>query len=636
MSNFTSPTKQAYSNAAMNTTAPSPSPQTKQSTSTHESVNYSELIKTITDLQSNLQDAIITSSDLKEENQQLKLQYQETLNTLQRTRKRHKETNTALENQLQLTLEKESSIASSITQWKTQLQTYKEQVLRLGAENQQSSSTSSSAISGLPAQGQHVQDKRLRQQIQHEVESEYSSRYTQMESQIEAWRDKFMKANQNLEYTQVELKQLKQSFEKKFESIEKNHQDELSALRCDRLHLICDDISHLCSPLSVPGETQDENLINEQKKTIKSLQQEINEISLIEKEIRNENIALRQHCLQDEDNHQTKISQYKTETLKMQSQLASLEVNQKRLENKIEQVNQEKKLLRKQINDARQSQNETEKENNISKSMLTNEKQNLLSSLEQTKNSFEHQRLLWETEKESINKRNEYLNQQLQSTQSKLKRLQANAIANLRSASKTEAKVREEAKEATLNAQNQNKILESTINQLQNTITWNEIEQQSLIDRITCERDESRNDANKAIREKELIAQSLAVSQNTSKQLRTQLTSIEKKSNLMSTDIDLLQKQVKNTEEHRFQLQSHAEKLKEQIEKANDVIDKLKEDAEKEKANNEQRISEIMKNMEEDKMKAKVHLKEEVRFVYLFMYLNKIHIEVIDSLLLVT
>jgi len=561
-----------------------------QSMSSPEQAKYEDLLKSITELQNSLQDSAAFTKSLKEENESLKLQHQDVSATLLRTRTQNKETSETLTKQLQLTIEKEQTIATQITTWQTQIQNYKEKILRL--ETNQSSHSM----------------QRTRLQIQKELELIYSSKYDKVDQEMNEMREKFFEATQKFEFCQVEFQQYKENIQQEKKSMELRHQEQLKTLRCDRLKLFHKEAQHIASTTTLYNK----EFGYARDKVMETLHQQIEAHIITEKLLREENTTLCHKNEQIEKTLQTTSAGHQVEMTKMRSDFALLEITNKRLRSKVESLENQSHTLRVDIKDARKAQTDAENENNHLNIMLSEERKKWSESLQNSEACLERHKADFVLDKEDMNRKHEFLNQKLKSTSSELKKLQENAVANSRSIAIKDAKARSESNEKINALLNQKEDLKNKVHELENKLDWSEIEQKTMLEKVMKDRDELRQAISETSKDAELKTHSLLACQKTADSLRSQLLLTEKKVTKMEQDIDLFQKQAKDAEAHIAQLGSCNHKLKDQVGEGKKDVEIIKIETEKERKNQDLKVNELIKSIDDEKKKTKIFLKEEV------------------------
>ena len=557
-------------------------------TPSQETINYEELLKTITTLQSDLQNSASISSEIKRENEELKLKYQDLTDTLKRTRQRNKETNDSFVMQISQSIEKEKTMEASISNLEKQVQTYRAQILTLEASKSMFSKD------------------QLRQEMGKENEVKYASIYSNDKNQIEDWRKKFLDAKRDMERCQVEFLEYRDISEKNMKSIKTSHDKQLDALRCERFNFFQKEVSSI-SHLKV------------NEKTHKTLEQEIEELRIKEKEILDENDTITQKYVEEERSKQKLFSKYKMELTKMNSDLALQKTANSRLRNKFQILEEECMNLRKELADAIESQNLKQEENTCLKDIINNEKRKVKSLMDKIKQASDRDLKLHEIDRDHLNMLNKNLKQELANKSTELKNFQSKVMANAKSLMNIETKIKKESEDKIMTMQKKNEKLEKQIHEILKKMRLNDMERQTQVEELICENNKNRIELNNIREEKDIIHGSLIESQNISKELKSKISSADTQVSMLVKEMDVIQKELTQNKEKNTEMQHYNERLQEKI-KSNDIIvDKLEKNAEIMRYSNEQKISELLKQKDNCRKAAKVNLRVEVSTVFRFL-----------------
>ncbi|GMH93222.1 hypothetical protein TrST_g7313 [Triparma strigata] len=546
---------------------------------TQQSVQYQELLSTISELQLDLQRTVGLASKLKNENAGVRKNYEEIKSALVRTRQRYSDTRTALLEQMEASAQKESSIESAITKWKSQLDGRTKELEALQAK--------------LAPQDLDL----LRIKLQEELETTHAARLSAIDGEVDKWRQMFFKVRREYELCRTEYEQFTVNSSNDIEAAHEQRRAEVASLQ-----------RALVKATKNDGKDVNQALSEE----VQKLERRLSEQAVIEEDLRREVVEVRAEKEKEELARHEFVSSFQAELAEQHSRLAQLEADKDALTRSVASLNSENSRLKAATKEAQILCDSAQAESVRARKILTDREKDLIDEKAKTQSEVAKSRRIFELERE-----------ELQNSIDALRRAKAEAeehsmslgteLQNAKRAVVTgEDKARREAREQLTILQQQIEKLENENLRLEDAKKRLAVEHASNVSRLSRECEAARSDCQRIAREKEALAARSAgladkqemykssASESEEEKARLERQAKEYKSKARSLEKELADAKVANAD------------LTRRLENTNADVSRLSNALDKTREEHLVAITDLKKTIQKDREVLKEKLKQEV------------------------
>ena len=485
---------------------------------------YQDMLKTITSLQTELQQTIFVANGLEEENKTLRENYEDTKSILDRTRTRYQESRKSLLQQVELTSKREEKLAESEKKWKKEIEEHNK-ILEEKEEKIRRDELKANINKTKEELGKHNVQK-----------------ITELKTELESWQKKYYEAKRDLEISNAKYEVIYKSAADDIESAHQARNEEIMILK-EKLKnyavLDCNEVSIFASSENDDSET-------------KSLRLKIEQMKLAEDKLKQEirDIRVDHDSLENRYNEERLTKQ--KELVDIQTQKASLETEMNVMKHELTYIKSENDRIVDQKHKIDEELSDLKAENQHQKHTIRELEASLLSSTK--KYDIDSRKWLeTKTKKESISQETiARLTTQINEAEERYSELKLEYLENGKGyiiTSETEARNLRESLSKQINENNQLKRHLSTMEQEQQRLLR---KNDAIIQKLTHDCDCAKKELDLAKKENEAIGKSLLNTQTVIQELKKSIEESQKHSESALREKKKLEKKVEyDNQTHR-------------------------------------------------------------------------------------
>mmetsp|Transcript_19673 Transcript_19673/g.41150 ORF Transcript_19673/g.41150 Transcript_19673/m.41150 type:complete len:630 (-) Transcript_19673:23-1912(-) len=543
------------------------------------SVNYQELLATISELQMDLQRTVALAKKLKSENTSARRNYEEIKLALVRTRKRYSELRDVSNAREEEITTKETEMEAKMSSWRAQVE------------------AESKRFSDLQAKMAPQDLDMLRIELQRELESTHKARLSTMDDEIERWRLMFFKARKEYDLIRTDYEQYQKNSTNDIESAHEQRKAEVASLQRALIKATKDDGKNINEQLAID---------------VQQLQRRIDEQNIIEEDLRKEITEVRIEKQKEEVARHDFVSTFQTQIADQLSLIALLEADKEGLNRKVNSLSSDNARLK---GAAKESQILCESAQNDAvraRKILTDREKEIIDEKAKVQEEVTKARRMFELERDELQATIDALRRQKQEAEENVIEISAQLSDAKRNVVLTEDKARREAREQLTILQQQIEKLDNDNIRLEDSKKRAAVENASNISRITRECETARSDCQRIAREKEAMAVKAASLADKLEVLKAANSDLEAQQASADRQIKDLKSKGRKMDSEGTDLKMQNSELTKRLEMANEDVARLSNAMDKLREEHLISLSDMKKTIEKDRQVLKDKLKEEV------------------------
>mmetsp|Transcript_6826 Transcript_6826/g.10046 ORF Transcript_6826/g.10046 Transcript_6826/m.10046 type:complete len:638 (+) Transcript_6826:263-2176(+) len=565
-------------------------PHHKHNDSNDNKSDYEELLCTITELQSDLQNTISLASSLQAENACLVKSHDETKLTLDRTKERYEKTRKSLLKQLEIASKKENQLEEKELKWRQEIDVRRKELEIMKDEFK-------------------VHDDRevlLRAQVVQEMRDCHTEKVNQLENNNNQWREKFFKANKELEISRAELEQVTTNAKNSMDSTRKAWKNEVAALNQTLINV-------------VRGEEEDgKGSLTSGKKeslsvTIRRLNISLGEKTILEENLRQEIEEINKALEEKQNEHIHFATSKQSELAETLNQCALMETDNHMLRRKVARLEEHNKELNKKQVEADKITADVEKRVVYYKQKLDCAEKKLGAESEQLKKELERSVSAFSEERAELTNQIDSWKKKLRAVEQRTREVQDHALLHMKNSFAEHEMTTNKARKELKKVQDENLNFQREQCRLKDEMKILLTDHASAIQKLMHACESCRFESTLITREKDALVKKLMDTENKMEGMKKQVDSSKKDAKDANDKIKKLSEELERSQQHHQDAKDSNKLLQQKFDSICREFNQMKTDVDKKNQRYLSEISIVKKQQGQKEMKIMEKYKEEIK-----------------------